>query len=76
MVVLFDIDGTLVDYGTQKIPESTIRAVNKLKEKGHIPVVNTGRPFTHIDPRVRAMDFTAYICACGIEKALQHFGLI
>jgi Cof subfamily protein (haloacid dehalogenase superfamily) len=71
MVVFFDIDGTLVDYATQVIPESTIRAVNKLKENGHIPVVNTGRPFTHIDPRVRAMNFTAYICACGMETVLN-----
>ena len=30
MVVFFDIDGTLVDYKTQIIPESTVRAVRKL----------------------------------------------
>lgn len=71
MVVFFDIDGTLVDYETQIIPESTVRAVKKLRENGHIPVVNTGRPFTHIDPRVREMDFAAYICACGMETMLD-----
>lgn len=71
MVVFFDIDGTLVDYKTQIIPESTVRAVQKLKENGHIPVVNTGRPYTHVDPRVRAMDFSAYICACGMETVLN-----
>lgn len=71
MVVFFDIDGTLVDYESQIIPESTIRAVKKLKENGHIPVVNTGRPYTHVDPRVRTMDFSAYICACGMETVLN-----
>lgn len=71
MVVFFDIDGTLVDYKTQIIPESAIRAVKQLKENGHIPVVNTGRPYSHIDPRVRAMDFSAYICACGMETMLN-----
>ena len=67
MVVFFDIDGTLVDFKTQIIPESTVRAVQKLKENGHIPVINTGRPYSHIDLRIREMDFSAYICACGME---------
>ena len=67
MVVFFDIDGTLVDDETQIIPESTVRAVEQLAENGHIPVVNTGRPYTHIDPRVRAMAFQGYVCGCGME---------
>lgn len=71
MVVFFDIDGTVVDNASQVIPESTIRAVKKLRENGHISVVNTGRPYSHIDPRVRAMDFDGYICACGMEIILD-----
>lgn len=67
MVVFFDIDGTIVDEETQAIPESTIRAVAQLKENGHIAVVNTGRPFSHIDPRVRALDFSGWVCSCGME---------
>ena len=58
MVVFFDIDGTVVDEETQLIPESTVRAVEKLRENGHIAVVNTGRPLSHIDPRVRQLDFS------------------
>ena len=41
MVVFFDIDGTLVDFKTQIIPESTIRAVKKLKENGIHTAVDT-----------------------------------
>lgn len=70
MVVFFDIDGTIVDDDTQVIPESTFRAVEHLAEKGHIPVVNTGRPFSHIDPRVRSMAFRGWVCACGMEIRL------
>ena len=44
MVIFFDIDGTIVDDGTQIIPQSTIESVKKLRALGHIPVVNTGRP--------------------------------
>ena len=67
MVVFFDIDGTIVDDQTQIIPESAVRAIHRLKENGHVPVINSGRPFSHIDPRVRAMDFAAYVCGCGME---------
>ncbi len=72
MVVLFDIDGTLVDEETQCIPESAIRAVEQLGKNGHIAVVNTGRPFRHIDPRVRAMAFQGWVCGCGMEILLQE----
>ncbi len=71
MVIFFDIDGTIVDEGSQIIPESARRAVAALRRNGHIPVVNTGRPYSHIDPRVRAMDFSAYICGCGMEILLD-----
>lgn len=71
MVIFFDIDGTIVDDRTQVIPQSVPRAISRLKEKGHIPVVNTGRPYSHIDPRIRAMDFSAFVCGCGMEVILD-----
>ena len=71
MVVFFDIDGTIVDEETQIIPQSTIRAVEELKEKGHVAVVNTGRPLSHIDPRVRQMAFSGWVCGCGMEVSLN-----
>ena len=67
MVVFFDIDGTLVDDATQIIPESTVQAIRLLQENGHIAVINSGRPYTHIDPRVRAMNFQGFVCGCGTE---------
>ena len=71
MVVFFDIDGTIVDNATQIIPDSAIRAVERLRENGHIPVVNTGRPYAHIDPRVREMAFSGWVCGCGMEVLLE-----
>lgn len=67
MVVFFDIDGTVVDNETQIIPESAVRAVAQLEKNGHIAVVNTGRPYGHLDPRIRAMSFSGWICGCGME---------
>ena len=71
MVVFFDIDGTVVDNDTQIIPESTVEAIRLLRKNGHLSVVNTGRPYSHTDPRVRDMGFGGWICACGMEVILN-----
>lgn len=67
MVVFFDIDGTIIDNATMTIPASAVQAISALRQNGHVPVVNTGRPFSHIDPRVRALDFARWICGCGMH---------
>ena len=71
MVVFFDIDGTVVDYETQIIPESVVEAIRLLKKNGHLPIVNTGRPIGHVDPRVQKLDFSGWICSCGMELILD-----
>ena len=71
MVVFFDIDGTVIDNETQVIPESAIRAIGRLKANGHIPVVNTGRPYGHVDPRLWDMPFSGWICSCGLELRME-----
>lgn len=70
MVLFFDIDGTLVDESTLTLPRSTAAAIQKLLENGHTPIVNTGRPYTHIDPRVRALPFAGCVAAGGNEVRL------
>ena len=71
MVIFFDIDGTLVDEKTQILPQSACDAIHALVARGHIPVVNTGRPYAHLDPRIRALPFAGWICAGGQEILLQ-----
>ena len=71
MVVFFDLDGTVVDTKTLYIPPSALRTVQALRAHGHIPVVNTGRPYAHIDPRIREMPFSGWICGCGMEILLN-----
>ena len=72
MVIFFDIDGTLMDEKSQILPQSAADAIGALVCAGHIPVVNTGRPYTHIDPRVRALPFAGWICAGGQQVRLQE----
>lgn len=40
---LFDVDGTLVDTETHKVPASTITALKQLRENGHFLGIATGR---------------------------------
>lgn len=48
-VIFFDIDGTLLDFD-KKIPESTKKAVQDLKNAGHHVAIATGRaPFMFAD---------------------------
>lgn len=42
-IVFFDVDGTLVTK-KNRLMESTKTAIHLLKEKGHVPVISTGRP--------------------------------
>ncbi len=47
--LFFDIDGTLVSFKTHTIPQSTIDALIKAKEKGVKIFISTGRPLPFIN---------------------------
>jgi Cof subfamily protein (haloacid dehalogenase superfamily) len=42
-IICFDLDNTLLDHRTMKVPESSLRALDALREKGSIIVLATGR---------------------------------
>ena len=42
--VFFDIDGTLISFNTHKIPDSTQRALRRLRERGVRVFIASGRP--------------------------------
>lgn len=64
-IIFFDIDGTLISEETKRIPESAKDAIKKLKEKGHLTFINTGRPICEITPTLRDLGFDGYLCSCG-----------
>ena len=47
--VFFDIDGTLVSFKTHKLPDSTVRALDLLREKGIKVFIATGRQLQSIN---------------------------
>ncbi len=51
-IVFFDLDGTLLNDDTDKVPQSALRAIAKLKENGFRVVLSTGRDMeTHYSRR-------------------------
>ena len=42
--IFFDIDGTLIDFETHSIPESTLQTLHKLQAKGVKLCIASGRP--------------------------------
>ncbi len=66
-IVFFDVDGTLVDDATRIFPQSAIDAISALRQHGHLAIINTGRPYAHIEPRVLEQDWDGCVSACGQE---------
>lgn len=78
-VVFFDVDGTLLNWD-YTVSESTKIAIAKARSNGVLCVINTGRPYLHIDPQVKAIPMDGYICSCGQlvlwqDKVLLHESL-
>ena len=73
----FDIDGTLVSFKTHRMPESTKRALNRLREKGILLFVSSGRHKSSMN-NLDDYPFDGYvtlnggICWVGDEIIYKH----
>lgn len=64
-IIFFDIDGTLIDHETKKMPLSTKETLNKLKKQGIKLFVATGRTPNNLGVIEGLFDFDGYLCANG-----------
>ncbi len=64
-IIFFDIDGTILDEEKNKIPESALEAIRKLKENCHLAIINTGRTKVILPELIKNSGFNGYICGCG-----------
>lgn len=71
-IMFFDIDGTLLTENTHIIPESTIAAIRKAREKGHLAFINTGRTFFNVEDKIKAIGFDGYVCGCGTYIVIDN----
>ena len=74
-LIFFDVDGTLLDASGQ-LPASAKSAILRAQKKGNLCFVNTGRPFSHLVPAVRAIPFDGYICSCGQYILIRNQPLV
>lgn len=64
-ILFFDMDGTLWDIHNV-VPDSTVKALNKLQEAGHKIFINTGRARGYVrDERLLSLGFDGIIAGCG-----------
>ena len=74
-IIFFDIDGTLVDPATGRIPAKTFEALNLLQEKGIRLCVATGRPTASL-PDFQGLHFDAFCTfngsLCYTEAEVIH----
>ncbi len=74
-IIFFDIDGTLVDHATGCVPEKTFEALHRLREKGILLCIATGRSPVAI-PDFGGFRFDAYCTfngsLCYTEAAIIH----
>ncbi len=52
-ILVFDIDGTLVDRSKQTVEESAVKVINEARDKGYHILIATGRSFFFIHEDVR-----------------------
>ena len=64
-IIFFDIDGTILDEETNKIPESTLKAIEMLKANGHLAIINTGRTKAILPELIKNSGFNGFIYGCG-----------
>lgn len=60
----FDVDGTLLSFKTHRIPASTQRALDEMREQGIKTIVSTGRPVYQMPDFLRE-GFDAYVTLSG-----------
>lgn len=62
--VFFDIDGTIFSLKTKSIPESTIKAIKNLREKGIKVIVATGRSINDLS-HIKHIEFDGFLTFNG-----------
>lgn len=63
--IFFDIDGTLIDFGEDEMPESTKKALRKVQENGHKIFICTGRCKKQVSKCLLDFGFDGVVCSAG-----------
>lgn len=70
-ILFFDIDGTLMDEKTKEFPVSALNAIKKVKDKGHMVFINTGRVSCILGDIVDITNADGALCGCGTQLIVK-----
>ncbi|OON85805.1 hypothetical protein BXO88_10195 [Oribacterium sp. C9] len=65
--LFFDVDGTLLDEKTHRIPESALSAIRRTRELGNKVFINSGRTSGMLKKIQGLVDVDGFLCGCGTE---------
>ena len=71
---IFDVDGTLFDYRKMELPESTVEAIRKLKERGITVIVATARSYAELSAELLNKIGADYYVAASGHCVQDHAG--
>lgn len=71
-VLFFDVDGTLIDDKTKKIPDSAKEALKKARENGHLVFINSGRVSCMTKSIQEIFSVDGLVCGCGTEIIIDE----
>ncbi|MDI9539912.1 MAG: HAD family hydrolase [Bacillota bacterium] len=75
--VFVDIDGTLLDNSTNRIPDSALEAINLAKENGHKVFICTGRSIPSVTKNFLELNIDGIVASCGshiiIDGVKEYF---
>lgn len=64
-IIFFDIDGTLYTKDLGGVTQKVKDAITKVRHKGHLCFIASGRPYGYIAKNIKEMKFDGYVLANG-----------
>lgn len=75
-LIFFDIDGTLISYKDKTyIPDSTIKAIKRLKQNGHIVAIATGRSYAVTKYILEKLDINYAVLHNGAQIIFENVSI-
>jgi len=70
-LIFYDIDGTLIDQKTHRIPASALEAMKGAHNCGCLNIINTGRTYCNLDRRLDSVPIDGWVLGCGTRVILN-----
>ena len=70
-LIFYDIDGTLIDQRTHRIPASALEAMTRAHDHGCLNIINSGRTYCNLDSRLEGVPIDGWVLGCGTRVMLN-----